>query len=104
MPVGNDESSSLGDLLADRGSVSPVDASIAAEIREGATSILKTLIPKEEQVLRMRFGLGCAREYTLDEIGQGLAVTRERVRRIELRALRKLRQPDNARLLRELMA
>jgi RNA polymerase primary sigma factor len=64
---------------------------------------LKTLVPKEEQVLRMRFGLGCARAYTLEEIGRGLDVTREHVRRIEVKALRKLRQPKNSRLLRELL-
>jgi RNA polymerase primary sigma factor len=104
MPVGADEASTLGDLIADRDSASPADWSLAAEVHHETAIILKTLVPKEEQVLRMRFGLGCARAYTLEEIGQGLDVTRERVRRIELKALRKLRQPDKARLLRELLA
>jgi RNA polymerase primary sigma factor len=103
-PVRADEALTIGDLIADRGSASPAASSLAAEVHHETAVILKTLIPKEEQVLRMRFGLGCARAYTLDEIGQGLDVTRERVRRIELRALSKLRQPDRARLLRELLA
>jgi RNA polymerase primary sigma factor len=103
-PIGADEASTLGELIADRTSASPADSSLAAEVHHETAIILKTLVPKEEQVLRMRFGLGCARAYTLEEIGQGLEVTRERVRRIEIKALRKLRQPDNARLLRELLA
>jgi RNA polymerase primary sigma factor len=103
-PIGADDASTLGELIADRGSASPDESSIAAEVHQETAIILKTLVPKEEQVLRMRFGLGCARAYTLEEIGQGLEVTRERVRRIEIKALRKLRQPDKARLLRELLA
>jgi RNA polymerase primary sigma factor len=117
-PIGADEAVTLGDLIADCGSASPADSSMAAdcgsaspadssmaaELHHETAIILKTLVPKEEQVLRLRFGLGCARAYTLEEIGQGLDVTRERVRRIEIKALRKLRQPDNARLLRELLA
>ena len=103
-PVGADEATTLGELIADLGSASPADSSLAAEVHHETAIILKTLVPKEEQVLRMRFGLGCARAYTLEEIGQGLEVTRERVRRIEINALRKLRQPDKARLLRELLA
>jgi len=103
-PIGADDATTLGELIADLGSASPADSSLAAEVHHETAIILKTLVPKEEQVLRMRFGLGCARAYTLEEIGQGLEVTRERVRRIEIKALRKLRQPDNARLLRELLA
>jgi RNA polymerase primary sigma factor len=102
-PIGADEASTLGELIADRGSASPADSSLAAEVHHETAIILKTLVPKEEQVLRMRFGLGCARAYTLEEIGRGLDVTREHVRRIEVKALRKLRQPKNSRLLRELL-
>jgi RNA polymerase primary sigma factor len=103
-PIGVDDAVTLGDLIADCAGASPADSSLAAEVHHETAVILKTLVPKEEQVLRMRFGLGCARAYTLEEIGQGLEVTLERVRRIEINALRKLRQPDNARLLRELLA
>jgi RNA polymerase primary sigma factor len=102
-PIGADEASTLGELIADRTSASPADSSLAAEVHHETAIILKTLVPKEEQVLRMRFGLGCARAYTLEEIGRGLDVTREHVRRIEVKALRKLRQPKNSRLLRELL-
>jgi len=103
-PVGSDEVSTLGELIADRRSVSPADAVLAAEVHEETNAFLRTLVPREEQVLRMRFGLGCGREHTLEEIGHGLDVTRERVRQIELRALRKLRRPESARRLRSLLA
>jgi len=102
-PIGSDEVSTLGELIADRGSASPADTVLAAEVRSETSAFLQTLVPREEQVLRLRFGVGCGREHTLEEIGAGLDVTRERVRQIELRALRKLRRPESARRLRSLL-
>lgn len=102
-PVGSDEASTIGELISDHQGASPSDLSLAREVRRETATMLKTLVPKEEQVLRLRFGLGCGREHTLEEIGQGLAVTRERVRQIELKALRKLRKPESARRLRDLL-
>ena len=102
-PVGSDEVSTLGELIADRASTSPADSVLAAEVRDETSAFLQTLVPREEQVLRLRFGVGCGREHTLEEIGADLDVTRERVRQIELRALRKLRRPESARRLRCLM-
>jgi len=103
-PVGRDGESALGDLLEDRWVGSPVDAVIDSNVREETAGVLKTLSPKEEKVVRMRFGIGCDREHTLEEIGQEFAVTRERIRQIEAKALRALRGPDRARRLRALMA
>ncbi len=103
-PVGRDGESALGDLLEDRWVGSPVDAVIDSNVREETCDVLKTLSPKEEKVVRMRFGIGCDREHTLEEIGQEFAVTRERIRQIEAKALRALRGPDRARRLRALMA
>jgi RNA polymerase primary sigma factor len=102
-PIGTDEVSTLGELIADRRSTSPADAVLASEVHAETAAFLRTLVPREEQVLRLRFGLGCGREHTLEEIGEDLAVTRERVRQIELRALRKLRRPESARRLRSLL-
>jgi RNA polymerase primary sigma factor len=102
-PIGSDEVSTLGELIADRGNASPADSVLASEVRNETSAFLQTLVPREEQVLRLRFGVGCGREHTLEEIGAGLDVTRERVRQIELRALRKLRRPESARRLRSLM-
>ena len=82
---------------------SPVDTVIDSTVREDTADVLKTLSPKEEKVIRMRFGIGCDREHTLEEIGQEFAVTRERIRQIEAKALRALRGPDRARRLRSLM-
>ncbi len=103
-PVGRDGESALGDLLEDKWVGSPVDAVIDSNVREETADVLKTLSPKEEKVVRMRFGIGCDREHTLEEIGQEFAVTRERIRQIEAKALRALRGPDRARRLRALMA
>lgn len=102
-PIGMDEVSTLGELIADRRSSSPADSVLASEVHAETDAFLQTLVPREEQVLRLRFGVGCAREHTLEEIGEDLAVTRERVRQIELRALRKLRRPESARRLRSLL-
>ncbi len=103
-PVGRDGESALGDLLEDRWVRSPVESVVDASVHDETADILKTLSPKEEKVIRMRFGIGCDREHTLEEIGQEFAVTRERIRQIEAKALRALRGPDRARRLRALMA
>ena len=103
-PVGRDGESALGDLLEDRWVGSPVEAVIESNVQDETAGVLKTLSPKEEKVIRMRFGIGCDREHTLEEIGQEFAVTRERIRQIEAKALRALRGPDRARRLRALMA
>ncbi len=102
--VGRDGESALGDLLEDRWVGSPVDAVIESNVQEETADVLKTLSPKEEKIICMRFGSGCDREHTLEEIGQEFAVTRERIRQIEAKALRALRGPDRARRLRVLMA
>jgi RNA polymerase primary sigma factor len=103
-PVGRDGESALGDLIEDRWVGSPVDAVIDSNVRDETANILKTLSPKEEKVIRLRFGIGCEREHTLEEIGQEFDVTRERIRQIEAKALRQLRAPERARRLRALMA
>lgn len=103
-PVGRDGESALGDLIEDRWVGSPIDAVIDTNVREETANILKTLSPKEEKVIRLRFGIGCEREHTLEEIGQEFDVTRERIRQIEAKALRALRSPERARHLRALLA
>lgn len=103
-PVGRDGESALGDLIEDRWVGSPMEAVIEANIREETAAILRTLSPKEEKVIRLRFGIGCEREHTLEEIGQEFDVTRERIRQIEAKALRQLRSPERARHLRALLA
>ena len=103
-PVGRDGESALGDLIEDRWVGSPVDAVIDSNVRDETANIFKTLSPKEEKVIRLRFGIGCEREHTLEEIGQEFDVTRERIRQIEAKALRQLRSPERARHLRALLA
>ena len=103
-PVGRDGESSLGDLLEDRWIGSPADAVSESNVRDGTANILRTLSPKEEKVIRLRFGIGCGREHTLEEISEKFDVTRERIRQIEAKALRQLRSPDKARPLRALLA
>ena len=103
-PVGRDGESALGHLIEDRWVGSPVDAVIDTNVRDETANILKTLSPKEEKVIRLRFGIGCDREHTLEEIGQQFDVTRERIRQIEAKALRQLRSPERARHLRALLA
>jgi RNA polymerase primary sigma factor len=104
IPVGNDGESTLGDLIEDRWGVSPMDAVISTNIQDETLAVLKTLSPKEEKVIRLRFGLGYDREHTLEEIGAQLDVTRERIRQIEAKALRELRSPERLRYLRTLLA
>ncbi len=103
-PVGRDGESALGDLIEDKWVGSPVDTVIDTNVRDETANILKTLSPKEEKVIRLRFGIGCEREHTLEEIGQEFDVTRERIRQIEAKALRQLRSPERARHLRALLA
>ncbi len=103
-PVGRDGESALGDLIEDKWVDSPVETVIDSNVKEETGDVLKTLSPKEEKVVRMRFGIDCEREHTLEEIGQEFSVTRERIRQIEAKALRALRSPDRLRRLRSLMA
>jgi RNA polymerase primary sigma factor len=98
-PIGEEEDSHLGDFIEDRGVISPLDAVISLNRREQAAKVLKTLSPREEEVLKMRFGIGDGSEHTLEEVGKKFAVTRERIRQIESKALRKLRHPSRSRML-----
>jgi len=99
-PIGEEEDSHLGDFIEDRAIVSPSDAVINLNLREQTEAVLKTLTPREEKVIKMRFGVGDGSEHTLEEVGQNFAVTRERIRQIEAKALRKLRHPSRSRKLR----
>jgi RNA polymerase primary sigma factor len=99
-PIGEEEDSHLGDFIEDRNVVSPADAVINLNLKEQTDSVLKTLTPREEKVIKMRFGVGDGSEHTLEEVGQNFAVTRERIRQIEAKALRKLRHPSRSRKLR----
>jgi RNA polymerase primary sigma factor len=102
--VGRDGESVLGDLIEDRWVGSPVTAVLEGNVHDETACVLQTLSPREEKVIRLRFGIGCEREHTLDEIGQEFDVTRERIRQIEAKALGHLRAPERARRLRALMA
>jgi RNA polymerase primary sigma factor len=99
-PIGEEEDSHLGDFIEDRGVISPAEAVININLREQTEAVLKTLTPREEKVIKMRFGLDDGSEHTLEEVGQSFAVTRERIRQIEAKALRKLRHPSRSRKLR----
>jgi RNA polymerase primary sigma factor len=99
-PIGEEEDSHLGDFIEDRGVISPAEAVININLSEQTESVLKTLTPREEQVIKMRFGLGDGSEHTLEEVGQRFSVTRERIRQIEAKALRKLRHPSRSRMLK----
>jgi RNA polymerase primary sigma factor len=99
-PIGEEEDSHLKDFIEDRGAVSPVDAVMHTNLREQTQSVLKSLTPREEKVLKMRFGVGGGSEHTLEEVGQNFTVTRERIRQIESKALRKLRHPSRSKTLR----
>ncbi|KKB96723.1 RNA polymerase sigma factor RpoD [Candidatus Arcanobacter lacustris] len=99
-PVGDEEGSYLGDFIEDKNAVLPVDAAILSNLRETTTRILASLTPREERVLRMRFGIGMNTDHTLEEVGQQFSVTRERIRQIEAKALRKLKHPSRSRKLR----
>ena len=99
-PIGEEEDSHLGDFIEDRNIVSPADAVINLNLKEQTEAVLKTLTPREEKVIKMRFGVGDGSEHTLEEVGQNFAVTRERIRQIEAKALRKLRHPSRSRKLK----
>jgi RNA polymerase primary sigma factor len=102
-PIGEEEDSHLGEFIEDKSSVSPSDAAISISLQEQTESLLKTLTPREERVIKMRFGLEDGSEHTLEEVGQSFAVTRERIRQIEAKALRKLRHPSRSRNLRSFL-
>ena len=99
-PIGEEEDSHLGDFIEDRQVVSPAEAVININLKEMTENVLKTLTPREEKVIKMRFGLDNGSDHTLEEVGQNFAVTRERIRQIEAKALRKLRHPSRSRKLR----
>ena len=99
-PIGEEEDSHLGDFIEDRNVVSPAEAVISLNLKEQTDTVLKSLTPREEQVIKMRFGVGDGSEHTLEEVGQNFAVTRERIRQIEAKALRKLRHPSRSRKLK----
>jgi RNA polymerase primary sigma factor len=102
-PVGDEEDSQLGDFIEDKNVILPVDAAIQSNLRETTTRVLATLTPREERVLRMRFGIGMNTDHTLEEVGQQFSVTRERIRQIEAKALRKLKHPSRSRQLRSFL-
>lgn len=102
-PIGDEEDSHLGDFIEDKNAVQPLDAAINSNLRETCTRILATLTPREERVLRMRFGIGMNTDHTLEEVGQQFSVTRERIRQIEAKALRKLKHPSRSRKLRSFL-
>jgi len=102
-PVGDEEDSHLGDLIEDKNAVQPIDAAIQSELRETTTRVLASLAPREERILRMRFGLGMNKDHTLEEVGRQFSVTRERIRQIEAKALRKLKHPTRSRVLRSFL-
>ena len=102
-PIGDEEDSHLGDFIEDKNAVLPIDAAIQANLRETTTRVLASLTPREERVLRMRFGIGMNTDHTLEEVGQQFSVTRERIRQIEAKALRKLKHPSRSRKLRSFL-
>lgn len=102
-PVGDEEDSSLGDFIADESALQPLDSAIHSNLKETCTKILSSLTPREERVLRMRFGIGMNTDHTLEEVGQQFNVTRERIRQIEAKALRKLKHPSRSRRLRSFL-
>ncbi len=102
-PIGDEEDSHLGDFIEDKNAVLPIEAAIQSNLRETTTRVLASLTPREERVLRMRFGIGMNSDHTLEEVGQQFSVTRERIRQIEAKALRKLKHPSRSRLLRSFL-
>ncbi len=102
-PIGDEEDSHLGDFIEDKNTILPIDAAIQSNLRETTTRVLASLTPREERVLRMRFGIGMNTDHTLEEVGQQFSVTRERIRQIEAKALRKLKHPSRSRKLRSFL-
>ena len=102
-PVGDEEDSHLGDFIEDTSTIAPIDAAIQSELRATTTRVLASLTPREERIVRMRFGIGMNKDHTLEEVGQQFSVTRERIRQIEAKALRKLKHPSRSRILRSFL-
>ncbi len=102
-PIGDEEDSQLGDFIEDKNAVLPLDSAIQENLKETTTRVLASLTPREERVLRMRFGIGMNTDHTLEEVGQQFSVTRERIRQIEAKALRKLKHPSRSRKLRSFL-
>jgi RNA polymerase primary sigma factor len=102
-PIGDEGDSHLGDLIEDKNAILPIDVAIQSNLRETTTRVLASLTPREERVLRMRFGIGMNTDQTLEEVGQQFSVTRERIRQIEAKALRKLKHPSRSRMLRSFL-
>ncbi len=102
-PIGDEEDSHLGDFIKDENAILPIDSAIHGNLRETTTRVLASLTPREERVLRMRFGIGMNTDHTLEEVGQQFSVTRERIRQIEAKALRKLKHPSRSRKLRSFL-
>jgi RNA polymerase primary sigma factor len=102
-PIGEEGDSNLGDLIEDQNIVLPIDAAIQSNLRDTTTRVLASLTPREERIVRMRFGIGMNSHHTLEEVGQQFAVTRERIRQIEAKALRKLKHPSRSRVLRSFL-
>ena len=102
-PIGEEEDSHLGDFIEDKNAILPIDAAIQSNLRETTTRVLASVTPREERLLRMRFGIGMNKDHTLEEVGQQFSVTRERIRQIEAKALRKLKHPSRSRKLRSFL-
>jgi RNA polymerase primary sigma factor len=102
-PIGDEENSHLGDFIEDKNAILPIDAAIQSNLRETTTRVLASLTPREERILRMRFGISMNKDHTLEEVGQQFSVTRERIRQIEAKALRKLKHPSRSRILRSFL-
>ena len=102
-PIGDEDDSQLGDFIEDKNAIQPLEAAIHSNLRETTTRVLASLTPREERVLRMRFGIGMNTDHTLEEVGQQFSVTRERIRQIEAKALRKLKHPSRSRKLRSFL-
>jgi len=102
-PVGDEEDSQLGAFIEDQNAILPIDAAIQSNLRETTTRVLASLTPREERILRMRFGIGMNSDHTLEEVGLKFSVTRERIRQIEAKALRKLKHPSRSRVLRSFL-
>jgi RNA polymerase primary sigma factor len=102
-PIGEEGDSHLGDLIGDKNAILPIDAMIQSNLRETTTRLLASLTPREERIVRMRFGLGMNSDHTLEQVGQQFSVTRERIRQIEAKAIRKLKHPSRSRELRSFL-
>jgi len=99
-PVGDEEDSQLGDFIEDKNAIQPIDTAVQSSLRDTIAEVLASLTPREERIIRMRFGLGMTSDHTLEEVGNTFSVTRERIRQIEAKALRKLKHPNRSRILR----